>query len=196
MLITVESDLVDGLRAGRENAFVAFRVEFAISFYHYFRHHGLSEADAMELTETCLTDIPLKVRDHFPEGHPSFAAWVNLLKNRACHDWWRKKKRIQMVDLSPDLTAPDDDDSAMTAAEQAAAEAIAELDPIDREILAMRYGGQVQPSFKEIASDLTQIHKTEFRDDRVRQRHTRALSRLETRLRADARLTSVARPSL
>jgi RNA polymerase sigma factor (sigma-70 family) len=190
--------LPERIRAGEEAAFEAFQKRYAVPFYYYFRRRGLPETDAADLAATCLTDILLKVRDHFDRAHTCFEAWVHLLKQHAAVDWWRQRKRKPTVTLDPDseIAAADvdaGDEAASTQAEAVAAvaDAMDRLDPIDRELLQIRYGGQATWAFEELAAELERRHGRSYRAAALRQRHKRALSKLKAMVSDDPRLRPV-----
>jgi RNA polymerase sigma factor (sigma-70 family) len=191
--------LPDRIRAGEESAFEEFRVRYTASFYYYFRRRGLPETAAMDLAASCITDFALKVRDGFNPEHTSFGAWVNLLRRHAAVDWWRRERRLKTAELDPQIADwkvdawSEIDDEAERESDEivAVAEAVAKLDPIDRELLLRRYGGQLQPSFGEIAKDLPSHNGHEWKEATLRQRHARALSRLKEQLGHDPRLAHV-----
>jgi RNA polymerase sigma factor (sigma-70 family) len=187
-----ENSLAERIREGHESAFEEFRVKYTPRFYYYFRHRGLPEADAVELTADCITDISLKVRDHFSPTHTCFAAWVNLLRQRAATDWWRRKERLNTVELDENLPSPvevepDGDAEVLSAI----GEAISKLHPLDRGLVSLRYGAQIQPSFAEIATELSLRDGKEIKEATIRQRHARALNKLKGLLCLDSRLANV-----
>jgi RNA polymerase sigma factor (sigma-70 family) len=187
-----ENSLAERIRNGHEKAFEEFRAVYSAPFYYYFRRRGLSEADAVELAADCVTDIPLKVRDHFNPSHTCFGAWVNLLRKRAATNWWRRTRHFDTVELDPDFPAPDEEEAESEAeALSAVRESLGALEPLDRELLLLRYNGQLRLSFAEIARELSQRNGKEIKVATIRQRHARALSKLEGKLRSDSRLTKV-----
>jgi RNA polymerase sigma factor (sigma-70 family) len=190
--------LPERIRAGEEAAIIAFQERYSASFYYYFKCRGLSEVDAADLAANCITDILLKVRDHFDPLHTCFEAWVYLLRRRAAVDWWRKKNREPKLEPNPEYEVatfgPDagDEVAGMRAgAVSAVAEAIKRLDLIDRELLQFRYFGQVAWTFEEIAAELERRHGQTYQSAMLRQRHTRALSKLRTMVVDDPRLRPV-----
>ena len=192
-----EIELVAGLRAGLESSFEDFRRQFGPAFYYYFRHHGLSEIDATDLTGNCVQDIPLKIITRFPATHTSLVAWVNTLRNRVLIDWLRRRKGFSHVELnsdqpdprpSQDPDAPLDPDPPQLPAEAAVADALSRMDPVDREVLAMRCDDN---SFADIAADLSQRYNRSFNDTSMRKRHARALVKLKERISHDPRLMAI-----
>jgi DNA-directed RNA polymerase specialized sigma24 family protein len=189
-----DRSLAERIRAGEEEAFHEFRLMYAGPFYHYFRRRGLSDVAAQDLTADCLTDIPLKVSAHFDPSHTSFPAWVNLLRQRAATDWWRRHGKAPAVGLDGDV--PDETDEAChpdLIAMEAVTDAMSRLDPVDQQLLWLRYGGQLQPSFPDLARELGSLHQRPYQEATLRQRHGRALRRLEALLRDDPRLKHVLR---
>jgi DNA-directed RNA polymerase specialized sigma24 family protein len=188
-----ERSLPERLRVGEESAFEEFRTRYSGSFYRYFVRRGLPEADAIDLSANCVADIALKVRDHFPADHPSFEAWVNLLRQRAALDWWRQQNRFPTVRLSPNIeTSQEEEEFESEPVEfSAVRDALDSLDAIDRDLLLLRHGGQVEESFAEIAEDLSRRYGREFKESSLRQRHARALTKVERRLRLDPRMAHV-----
>src|SRR5258708_5663097 len=129
----LQDDLDRRIRAGEETAFEEFRLRFSKLFYAYFRRRGIPDAAAIELMGNCVTDIPLKVRDHFPEGHTDFNAWVSTLRNHAADNWWRRNFRLETVAINGDLPGigldlPDLQESEQSPAVDATAAAVANLD--------------------------------------------------------------------
>jgi len=185
-----KESLPERIRAGEETAFEEFRTRYAASFFYYFRRRGLPEVAAIDLAGNCITDIALKVRDHFDPLHTCFDAWVNLLRQRAAADWWRREKRFPTVELDPEWAAPAQEAETEAVALVAVSDALAGLDPLDRDLLLLRYGRQ-QPSFGEIAAELSGRHGRELKEPTLRQRHARALTRLKEILRLDPRLAQI-----
>ena len=95
--------LASRIIAGEETAFEEFRLRFGSRFFTYFRQHGLSDMDAADLAGDCVTDIPLKVRDHFPPDHTNFDAWVYTLRTRALQNWLRRKypEMVEIDKITP-----------------------------------------------------------------------------------------------
>jgi RNA polymerase sigma factor (sigma-70 family) len=186
------NSLAERIREGQESAFEEFRSRYSTAFYYYFRRRGLPESAAIDLAADCVADIPLKVRDRFDSTHTCFEAWVNLLRQRAAANWWRREQRFKTVELDPGMLAPDEEQAESDAElDTAVNDAIEHLEPLDRDLLLLRYGGQMQPSFAEIAAELSKRHRTELKEAGIRQRHARALSKLKARLRHDSRLANV-----
>jgi RNA polymerase sigma factor (sigma-70 family) len=190
--------LAESIRAGEESAIRAFQKRYSAPFFYYFRRRGLPEADAADLAASCITDIVLKVRDHFDPLHTCFEAWVYLLRQRAAVDWWRQKRRQPMLELDQELesaaaSADVGDETAGIQADavNAVAEAVSQLNRIDQELIQFRYGGQVAWSFEEIATELERRHGQGYQAATLRQRHTRALSKLRTMVSDDPRLRPV-----
>jgi RNA polymerase sigma factor (sigma-70 family) len=176
-----QEGLPERIARGEEAAFTEFSQRYQRAFYSYFRHRGLHDAAARDLTCNCLTDILLKVRSHFTLG-TNFDAWAFTLVRNAAISWLRREKRFETTPLPPDIRDPQKITSAPPPNVALVKDAIEQLDRIDREIIYLRYNGFETPSFLAIAAELSIKLGLDLKEATVRQRHARALKKLTTLL--------------
>jgi RNA polymerase sigma factor (sigma-70 family) len=146
---------------------------------HYFLRHGLNVTDAESLAVSMITDIALKIPDHYVERSGKFDAWVFTLARNGLSDWrrdqppqpeWGLEAAVEIVPVDPALV-------------EAVEAAVAKLGATDQEIIRRRDLGHKQ-SFDEIGKDLGLDPRT------ARVRRSRALRKLEAILTADPRIQS------
>ena len=176
------SDLATRMLPLDEDAFKEFGRLFGPKFKTYFQRHGLSPADAEDLSVSCVTDIALKIEQYRPREGASFSAWVFQISRNYLADWWRNHR--------PTESLPDDLGVAGSEGEEegteskgtlAVRDAIARMSEADQKIIQLRHFG-FEHSYAEIGNHFG------ISADTARVRHFRALQRLEGMLEKDPRV--------
>ncbi|HEX4307103.1 MAG TPA: sigma-70 family RNA polymerase sigma factor [Solirubrobacterales bacterium] len=145
------------------------------SIYGFFAYRVASVADAEELTQRTF-ERALRAWDRFDPERAPLRTWLlaigrNLLIDHYRADVWARRQAIEEVpegELGSELPEPD------LGIEPELASALAELVPRDREVLALRFGGDL--SGPEIAT------VTGLSLANVQQILSRSLRRLRDRL--------------
>jgi RNA polymerase sigma factor (sigma-70 family) len=170
-------DLARRIAQGEDLAFSEFASRYSALFYSFLRRYGLHDAAAQELACNCITDVALKVRDHYTPG-TNFNAWVFTLLRRAAFTWYRKEKRLDVKDLPDSPSNPVPERLVASARALQLGEFLNQLEQVDQDIIRLRYGGLETPSFPAIAEELS-IPNGKITPENVRQRHARALKKLK-----------------
>jgi len=159
-------------------AYQEFADHFGPRFRALFLRSGLVASDAEDLAVSCITDIALKVRQYRRGSSGSFESWVLTLARHALIDWWRRHRPSQPLfedDLVRDV--PEADPEVLASVQ----EAMEQLSEDDQAIIRLRDLGR-ENSYTEIAQQLG------IQSGAARTRHLRALQRLGSILKQDARL--------
>lgn len=122
--------------------------------YRYLRAHSASDEDAADLTQ----QVFLRALDALPRFHPRgapFAAWLFRIARHAAIDAHRRRHSAIAWDALPEALHPlsgQDPEEAVLRQEALAhlRQLVARLDPGKRELLALRFAGQLSAS--EIAA--------------------------------------------
>lgn len=180
-------ELAKRIVEGEEQAFRDFMAFYGPRFRGLFIHGGLPASEAEALAISAMTDILLKVPGGYrADENGRFGAWViKAAKNRLV-DWWRKSSRRgpATIPLNEALHSPAEhglpgecDVDLLCAVE----EAKQVLSSTEQEILTLRYSRNSY-SFPKIAEMLG------LKPGTVRQKHARALKKLEPLLVNDVRV--------
>jgi len=178
-------DLAKRMVGLEERAYEEFADLFGPRFLRYFIRRGLPAMEAEDLAVSCVSDIALKVdRYHRTQGG-GFEAWVFTLVRHIWADWWRAYKETvplpqQLVGADPRAIETGPNPEVVSAVR----DALQCLTPKDREIIEFRdLGGET--TYIEIGAQLG------IRPGTARQRHRRALRRLQALLEKDHRIKSL-----
>lgn len=179
-------ELAKRLSALEKEAFKEFGRIFGPRFVCLFiGKFGLTRWEAKNLATSCITDISLKVREHYrPRSDSRFDAWVGTLAQRAAIDWLRRqKKRRQIVEETLERIRRGDDVEIEPNQDviQAVQEAVRRLSEKDQEILRLRHFEGIA-TFREISETLGIKHGA------ARVRYSRAITRLKDKLKNDQRI--------
>jgi RNA polymerase sigma-70 factor (ECF subfamily) len=160
----------------------AWYSEYAGEVYNYLRFH-LPSADAAEdITAETFLKVFRAARS-FDPARASARVWIFSVARNALHDFARRTRVRRHVSLGAlrDLAcdAPSPEERLIWEEEVAAVlEAVASLEPGDREIVSLRYGSNFSTA---VIAEVLGI-----REAAVRTRLWRALKRLRTRLTEQA----------
>ena len=165
--------------AGPEQLCAAWYAAHGVGIYNYFRFQLASPDDAEDLTaETFLRAV--RHAHRYDPARGSAGTWLATIARRVLIDHLRstRVRRSVAIDEMRDLAvdAPSPEERMLRREEVARAlDAMTGLDASDRELLALRFGGDLD--IPEIAEALG------VRTGTVRTRLWRALDRLRERLR-------------
>lgn len=175
-------DLARRIRELDEDAYREFSDYFGPRFRSMFLKRGLQMADAEELAVSCITDISLNVEQYKTVEGGSFEAWVFTLARHAYTNRWRALKEADALPENlPSPTTGEDESGPNPELISAVQEALARLSDTDRAVIETRdFGGE--QTFAEVGGELSVKVGT------ARQRHRRALKRLQKLLEQDARI--------
>src|ERR1019366_7566966 len=190
------SSLVESLptriQARERQAFLDFAEEFHVLFYRFFLSRGLPPFEAEDLTQSSMTDIPMKVimGMYRERSDASFAAWVTRLMKVSAIDWWRNHYKHPIEVLPDDLASPDSEEIAPDVVQVIAVQdAIRQLVPAHREVIELHDLGEVR-NYQEIGTLLG------ISPEAARVRHHRAMKALEKILKDDPRICFRSSPSM
>jgi|SRR2546423_11397689 len=177
-------DLAARMAVAEEEAYGEFAVTFGSRLRAFFIRKGVADAEAEELSVSCITDIALKINKYKPFRTGGFEAWVFTLARHALTDWWRSHR--DTVPLSDDLTAPafndDQDVESNFVIAISVREAIAQLSAPDQLLIRLRHL-ESESTYAEIG------HCLSISPETARVRHFRAMKRLKSILEADDRIS-------
>ena len=177
--------LAQRMSALEDQAYQEFADLFEPKIKRYFTRHGLTPSDAEDLTVSCITDVALKVDKYRQLEGAGFAAWVFTLARHVLVDWWRSRQEtVPYIDDLEIADLIDDEPEPNLQVIVSVQEALARLSETDQAIVRLRYFG-VEHSFSEIGEHLGK------RTDTVRVRHHRAIEKLKSLLKRDARLSKI-----
>jgi len=124
-------------------AFAPIYQRYAKKVYRYAFGRVATVADAEEITSQAFFDALASLPRYQHRGR--FAAWLFAIVRRRCADYFRRHSPIDRIEDPPpfaDVDDPDADDSKRLA------EILSRLRPPERELLSLRYGGEL--SYREI----------------------------------------------
>ncbi|MCI0338376.1 MAG: RNA polymerase sigma factor [Acidobacteria bacterium] len=202
-------ELAQGLKELDEEAYYLFSNKYYPRLRAYFLKNRIPEWVADDLANNCIQDVALKIQQYEPRKDASFGAWIYRIAYNVMVDYFRRNQPTISIEVlfdnpesrpgeyetsahssspkeesSPDLESNPEplwdqfDETTMPEIGREVQKAIARLDNIDRRIIRLRYfDGQY--SFSEIGELF------EMKEGTVRQRHSRALKKLEIILRED-----------
>ncbi len=147
------NDIIDGCKAGRNDAFEALVDRYSKRFYGYF----FSQTFDGQVSDDLLGEFYLKIVKSvktFKDG--SFEAWMQKIAVNVYYDYLRKHIRDRDNSIKYceekaylDTCSPDQEPCGQTDAAEKLKKAVAQLDEDSRELVLMRYFSDM--SFKEIA---------------------------------------------
>src|ERR1700683_1990250 len=89
MIFQTTAELASALTRLDDDALREFGLLYGPRLRRYFLNHGLNIGDAEYLAVSMITDIALKVADHYLEQNGKFDAWVFTLARNGLSDWRR-----------------------------------------------------------------------------------------------------------
>lgn len=180
------SELTDALAVRMRELDPSAVEEFSRSFgprlRRYFLKSGLPQADAEELSYTCITKVWMQIERFAPDGPNAFDRWVFRLARNLRADEYRRRRRSPSLGFDDERAPVVDEDwdtedrSGSTELVVRVRDAVASLEPKDRELINLRYL-QSQERFAEIGLKLGMT------EEAARVRCHRALGKLRDKLK-------------
>ncbi len=174
MTFATTEELASALIRLEDDALRQFAEVYGPRLRGFLLNRGLTMADAESLAVSMITDIALKIPEHYIEQQGRFDAWVFTLVRNSLISWRRRQPPASEV-VTEMSSEPIPADLDLVDAVQAG---MKKLSPVDREIISRRDLGYVE-SFEEIGKDLNLDPRA------ARMRRSRALRKLGTILEAD-----------
>lgn len=155
-------------------AFGELYVRYRAPVYRYLRSRTGNEEDAIDLTQQVFLRALERLPSYQARGLP-FAAWLFRIARNAAIDFHRRSHRVDPRDIAQEMSRmPELDDPETVALRDESRGmvniALAQLSDDQREMLALRYGGEL--TMREIARVLGRTEGS------VKKRIARALEAL------------------
>lgn len=180
-------NLYERLLASEPAAYEEFAEFFGKRFAVYYRTHGLTRADAEDLTISTITDIALKVMRSRSRPVKNFDSWVFTLARHALSAWL-KAHRVPLVPIEQlilDITAePPQRLHQPASLVQVVSDALAKLPPDEQILIKLRHFEEEPETFETISSRLGITISS------ARLRYYRALRLLQLYIEGDPRSSS------
>jgi RNA polymerase sigma-70 factor (ECF subfamily) len=148
--------LVEQARAGDRAARQRLYRQHVQRVFRTVRGMLRSDAEAEDVTQDAMLTALTSLDRYSPRSGTSFAAWLTTIAvNTARRRFRRKRPELTATGELPDVADPNSDPTGdLDLAQQRAAllQALAELEPREREIVSLRYGGDLNAT--EIAAQL------------------------------------------
>jgi len=130
---------------------------------------GLESEVAIELTQECLFDVVANLA-RFDDSRSSIVTWVSGFARTSLKSWRRRDYVKRTYELPIDESVEFVGDDGLSDVDCAVRTCLGGLNPIDQELLLMRFSHGL--SFEEIAA------KTDLNEANCRKRVSRAIDRL------------------
>ena len=180
--------LVEQARAGDRAARQRLYRQHVQRVFRTVRGMLRSDAEAEDVTQDAMLTALTSLDRYSPRSGTRFAAWLTTIAvNTTRRRFRRRRPELTATGELPDVADPDGDpagDIDLTRQRAALLQALAELEPREREIVSLRYGSDLNAS--EIAAQLN------MEAANVRKILERARVRLGERIEALAKSRGVA----
>jgi RNA polymerase sigma-70 factor (ECF subfamily) len=177
---TVVLQLVDQARAGDRTARQRLYRQHVARVFRTVRGILRSDAEAEDVTQDAMLTALTSLDRYSPRSGTRFVAWLTTIAiNTTRRRFRRWRPELTATGELPDIPAGDDDlgdDVDRGRQRRALLQALAELEPREREIVSLRYGAELNAS--EISTQL------EVEAANVRKILERARARLAERIEA------------
>lgn len=170
-------------------AYEEFFETFTPQFRAMYMAKGMRVAEAEDLAVSAASDVAVNVEKYESRDDSSFEAWAFTIARNAYAEQFKDKDGPYLQSLPETLVAPEPVEKNVAREAtivEAVQEALEQLSETDKLIIQLRYFGEDR-SFKEIGEVLGIATGT------ARQRHHRAMPRVEEILKNDARITALLR---
>jgi RNA polymerase sigma-70 factor (ECF subfamily) len=182
---TAVLQLVDQARAGDHAARQRLYRQHVARVFRTVRGVLRSDAEAEDVTQDAMLTALTSLDRYSPRSGTRFVAWLTTIAlNTARRRFRRQRPELTATGELPDVPAADEDlgdDLDRGRQRRALLQALAELEPREREIVSLRYGADLNAS--EISSQL-QIEPANVRKILERAR-ARLAERVEARLQSN-----------
>jgi RNA polymerase sigma-70 factor (ECF subfamily) len=121
--------------------------------YNYFRYRLGDDARAEDLTSATFEKAWRK-RDSYRRDAAAFSTWLLTIARNVATDEWRARRAVLPLETLAERAAPDspEENYARRAELEQLGALLAELEPDERELVALKYGAELNN--REIAAHL------------------------------------------
>jgi RNA polymerase sigma-70 factor (ECF subfamily) len=149
-------ELVDLARGGDRVARQRLYRQYVARVFRTVRGTLRSDAEAEDVTQDAMLTALTSLGRYSPRSGTRFVAWLTTIAVNTMHRRFRRRRpELTATGELPDVPAADDDlgeDIDRTRQRNALLQALAELEPREREIVSLRYGAELNAT--EIAAQI------------------------------------------